>query len=109
MPVLRKTTWLVPVPKKAHPSSPFDYRKVALTLHCMKVLERLVHKILCPMVRPALDPLQFANQAKVGVDDAIIYLLHCVQPSRQAWRDSKDYVLKFLLSFQHRSANPTGE
>jgi len=44
----------------------------------MKVLERQVLGILRPLLRLALDPLQFACQAKVGVDDVIIYLLHRV-------------------------------
>ncbi|TWW55978.1 hypothetical protein D4764_09G0010280 [Takifugu flavidus] len=60
IPVLWKTSCLVPVPKKTHPVAPSDYRPIALTSHIMK--ERL-------------DPLQFAYQPKVGVDDAVIYLL----------------------------------
>ena len=39
-------------------------------------MEQLLLHILIPQVRHALDPLQFAYQAKVGVEDAIIYLLH---------------------------------
>ncbi|CAL8256187.1 unnamed protein product [Merluccius merluccius] len=35
----------------------------------MKTMER-------PLVKTSLDPLQFAYQADIGVDDAIIYLLH---------------------------------
>ena len=41
----------------------------------MKVLERLVLTQLRPQVRMFLDPLQFAYQPRVGVDDAVIYLL----------------------------------
>ncbi|KAM6983431.1 uncharacterized protein LKV04_011372 [Tautogolabrus adspersus] len=41
----------------------------------MKVLERLVLTHLRPQVKPSLDPLQFAYQPHLGVDDAIIYLL----------------------------------
>ena len=41
----------------------------------MKVLERLVLAHLRPQVRSFLDPLQFAYQPHLGVDDAIIYLL----------------------------------
>ncbi|KAI3360538.1 hypothetical protein L3Q82_002281 [Scortum barcoo] len=37
-----KTSCLVPVPKKNHPSTHSDYRPVALTSHVMKSLERLV-------------------------------------------------------------------
>ncbi|KAL0147202.1 hypothetical protein M9458_057492, partial [Cirrhinus mrigala] len=76
VPVLWKTSCLVPVPKKARPNAPSDYRPVALTSHSMKVFERLVLDTLHPLVRPAQDSLQFAYQAKIGVDDAIIYLLY---------------------------------
>ena len=57
------------------PSGLKDYRPVALTSHVMKVLERLVLAHLRPLVRSSLDPLQFAYQPHVGVDNALIYLL----------------------------------
>ena len=76
VPTLWKTSCLIPVPKKPHPRELNDFRPVALTSHLMKTLERLVLGILRPQVRHALDPLQFAYQEKVGVDDAISYLLH---------------------------------
>ena len=41
----------------------------------MKVLERLVLAQLRPQVRMFLDPLQFAYQPHLGIDDAVIYLL----------------------------------
>ena len=41
----------------------------------MKVLERLVLAHLRSQGRVLLDPLQFAYQPYVGVDDAVIYLL----------------------------------
>lgn len=44
----------------------------------MKTMERLLLRILRPQVSHSLDRLQFAYQEKVGVDDAIIYLLHRV-------------------------------
>ncbi|KAK0146518.1 Interleukin-8 [Merluccius polli] len=75
VPLLWKTSCLVPVPKKLRPSNPADYRPVALTLHVMKVLERLVLAQLRPQVRTFLDHLQFAYQPYFGVDDAVIYLL----------------------------------
>lgn len=75
-PTLWKTSCLVPVPKKPHPTELNDFRPVALTSHIMKTMERLLLHILRPQVRHALDPLQFAYQEKVGVDDAITYLLH---------------------------------
>ncbi|TWW61472.1 hypothetical protein D4764_04G0001190 [Takifugu flavidus] len=42
IPVLWKTSCLVPVPKKTHPVAPSDYRPIALTSPIMKVMERLV-------------------------------------------------------------------
>lgn len=42
----------------------------------MKSLERLILKHLRSVVKPSLDPLQFAYQPRVGVEDAIIFLLH---------------------------------
>jgi len=42
----------------------------------MKSLERLVLKHLCAAVEASLDPLQFAYQPHIGVEDAIIFLLH---------------------------------
>jgi len=76
--VLGKTSCLFPVQKKARSSFPSDYRLVVLTSHCMNALERLMPEILSPTVRPALNPLQFACQAGMDVDNAIIYLLHHV-------------------------------
>ncbi|XP_069011388.1 uncharacterized protein [Embiotoca jacksoni] len=45
----------------------------------MKVLERLVLAHLRPLVKSSLDPLQFEYWPRVGVDDAIIYLLQRAQ------------------------------
>ena len=60
VPLLWKTSCLVPVFKKSRPSDPADYTPVALTSHVMKVLERLVLAQLRPQVRTFLDPLQSA-------------------------------------------------
>ncbi|KAI3363490.1 hypothetical protein L3Q82_011581 [Scortum barcoo] len=66
----------VPVPKTPHPKELNSYRPVALTSHLMKTLERLVLAHLRPLVSSFMDPLQFAYQPDIGVDDAVIYLLH---------------------------------
>ncbi|KAI4880116.1 hypothetical protein NFI96_005091 [Prochilodus magdalenae] len=76
VPATWKTTCLIPVPKKAHPKELNDYRPVALTSHVMKTMERLLLNHLGPQVHHAEDPLQFAYREKVGVEDAILYLLH---------------------------------
>ena len=61
---------------KENPSELNDFRPVALTSHLMKTLERLLLRHLMPKVLHAQDPLQFAYQTGVGVEDAILYLLH---------------------------------
>ncbi|XP_073668918.1 uncharacterized protein [Paramisgurnus dabryanus] len=76
VPALWKTSCLIPVPKKPFPSELNDFRPVALTSHIMKTMERLLLHILQPQVSQSLDRLQFAYQEKIGVEDAIIYLLH---------------------------------
>ena len=53
-----------------------DYRPVVLISHIMKTFERLVLQHLRPQVCDSMDPLQFAYQAQLSVDDVIIYLLH---------------------------------
>ena len=76
VPRLWKSSCIVPVPKKSRPSVLNDYRPVALTSQVMKIFERLVLNQLKPSVSEHLDPLQFAYQADIGVDDAITYLLN---------------------------------
>ena len=49
---------------------------MVLTSHLMNTLERLVLVHLCLLVSLSTDPLQFAYQPGIGVDDAVIYLLH---------------------------------
>ncbi|KAI3353667.1 hypothetical protein L3Q82_004912 [Scortum barcoo] len=62
--------------QKNRPSELNDFRPVALTSHLMKTLERLFLSLLRPQVQHAQDRLQFAYQPGVGVEDAILYLLH---------------------------------
>ncbi|KAI4888593.1 hypothetical protein NFI96_032623 [Prochilodus magdalenae] len=63
-------------PQEGHPKELNEYRPVALTSHVMKTMERLLLNHLRPQVHHAEDPLQFAYREKVGVEDAILYLLH---------------------------------
>ena len=53
-----------------------DYRSVALTSHVMKTLERLLVRRMRLQVAEDLDPLQFAFQKPIGVEDVILYMLH---------------------------------
>ncbi|TWW59863.1 hypothetical protein D4764_06G0013930 [Takifugu flavidus] len=76
VPQLWKTSCIVPVPKTPHPKELNSYRPVALTSHLMKTLERLILAHLRPLLSSFMDPLQFAYQPSIGVDDAVIYLLH---------------------------------
>ncbi|TWW56114.1 hypothetical protein D4764_08G0001010 [Takifugu flavidus] len=78
VPTLWKTSCIIPVPKKNRPSELNDFRPVAVTSHLMKTLERLFLNLFRPQVQHAEDSLQFAYRDKVGVEDAIIYLLHRV-------------------------------
>ncbi|KAI4884426.1 hypothetical protein NFI96_009490 [Prochilodus magdalenae] len=62
--------------RKTHSRRKKMLRPVALTSHVMKTMERLLLNHLRPQVHHAEDPLQFAYREKVGVEDAILYLLH---------------------------------
>ncbi|XP_036073176.1 uncharacterized protein LOC118600210 [Oryzias melastigma] len=93
VPVLWKTACLVPVPKKTVPSGPNDYRPVAITSHAAKVLERILLAHLGPLVKPSLDPLQFAYQPRLGVDDAVIYLLQLTHSPGWWRRHCEDHIL----------------
>ncbi len=76
VPSLWKTSCIIPVPKKKHPSDPNDFCLIALTSHVMKSLERLALHLSRAQVNHAQDPLQFAYREKTGVEDAVLYLLH---------------------------------
>ncbi|XP_062844406.1 uncharacterized protein LOC134303073 [Trichomycterus rosablanca] len=93
IPTLWKTSCLVPVPKKRHPTNPNDYRPVALTSHVMKSLERLVLAHIRPRVKEHMDPLQFAYQQNIGVDDALIYTLQ----RAHAHLDSVDTTVRIMF------------
>ncbi len=51
---------------------------MALTSIAMKCLERIVRDIVVEQTKPFIDPQQFAYQAKRGVEDAVITMLHQV-------------------------------
>ena len=73
-----KKSCIIPVPKKVQINCLNDLRPVALTSHIMKVFERLFLRKFRPLVSDFQDPLQFAYRARVGVDDALLYMLHSV-------------------------------
>ena len=76
IPILWKSSTIVPVPKKPKVKELNNFRPVALTPLPMKCLEKIVLKNLLPFVEPHLDPLQFAYRTGRGVEDAIATLLH---------------------------------
>ena len=78
VPVIFKTSTIVPVPKKPKISSLNDFRPVALTPIAMKVLERFVLKYIKSVVEPLMDPHQFAYRANRSVEDAVALALHYV-------------------------------
>ena len=78
IPISWKTSCIIPVPKKVNISCLNDLRPVALTSHIMKVFERLFLNKLRPLVANCQDPLQFAYRARVGVDDALVYMMNSV-------------------------------
>ena len=96
IPTLWKTSCIIPVPKKVNISCLNDLRPVALTSHLMKVFERLFLKKIRPLVHDFQDPLQFAYRAKIGVDDALLYLTNSVYSHLE---NSSSYVRIMFFDF----------
>ena len=71
-----KTAKIVPVPKSSLPKSKHDLRPVALTSTIMKTFERIILSHLLPQVKPPMYNLPFAYSEGLGVDDAVLTLLH---------------------------------
>ena len=91
LPLIWRTSEIVPVPKKQKVTTLNDLRPVALTSVLVKCLEKLVLRILLPFIEPFQDPYQFAYKSKRSVDDAVsvfltifmhilIYLKHIAEP-----------------------------
>ena len=68
VPSLWKSSFIVPVPKKASPVVHNDYRPVALTPVIMKCMEKLVLKDLLGHIGSEMDPCQFAYMPNKGTD-----------------------------------------
>lgn len=66
------------MPKRGHTTELTDYRPVALTSQVTKILEWLILQLLTQEVQHTQDHLQFAYRKKVGVKDAVLFLLHRV-------------------------------
>ena len=76
LPAIWKISHITPVPKKPQPKVNNDYRPVALTSIVMKCFERIIVSHLLPLIKPILDPHQFAYRANRSVDDATLTLVH---------------------------------
>lgn len=62
VPVIWKTSTIVPVAKFSRPLILNDFRPIALTSLVMKSFERLVKKHIVSEIEHLIDPLQFAHQ-----------------------------------------------
>ena len=78
IPILWETSTIVPVPKKAHPVIPNDFRPIALTSQVMKSFEKIIKTMIMNRTVHLLDPLQFAYRPGRGVEDAVTTLLNLV-------------------------------
>ena len=96
VPVIWKTSSLVPVPKNRNPKEKNDYRPVALTSIAFKCLERIVLRQLLSESSPHHDPLQFAYSRNKGTEDAINTLLHYVYSHLET---PKSYARLLFLDF----------
>ena len=76
IPVIWKTSKVVPLPKKSNPTQPNDFRPVALTSLVMKTLEKIVKSLILSDTEKNLDPLQFAYRSRRGVEDAKLFILN---------------------------------
>ena len=77
LPLIWRTSEIVPVPKKNKVTTLNDLRPVALTSVLVKSIEKLILRFLLPAVAPFQDPYQFAYKQKRSVDDAVsIYINH---------------------------------
>lgn len=80
---------------------------VALMSHLMKTQERLV--LVHLWVSSFMDPLQFAYQPGIGVDDAIIYLLHSSNGQLEKPGSTVSiFLFLFLQCIQHHPAHDPG-
>lgn len=73
VPLLWRTSEIVPVPKTKVPVEKNDLRPVALTCIFMKCLESTVKKIVCSNVSGQCDQLQFAYREHRSVDEQALW------------------------------------
>ena len=78
VPILWKTSEVIPVPKIKIPLEKNDLRPIALTSVFMKCLEFIIKKLLLCQSGLSTDSLQFAYKQKRCVEDAICTLLDTI-------------------------------
>jgi len=78
VPILWRTSQIVPVPKTKVPVQKNDLRPVALTCIFMKCFESIILNLVCADVSGQRDRLQFAYTEGRSVEDAVTTLLHFV-------------------------------
>ena len=72
VPLIWKTSEIIPIPKQSKVKELNDLRPVALTSVAMKCLEKIILKYITACLSPAQDPMQFAYRPKRSVEDAIL-------------------------------------
>ena len=112
VPDLWKTSCLVPVPKKntlAHIGG-FDITCHEVTGEARQYLPGEARPEARSVIEPSLDPLQFAYQPHIGVEDAIIFLLHRAYTHlEEVGSTVRVMFFDFSSAFLHRLTCPAQE
>lgn len=100
IPTLWRTSIIIPAPKKPSPSQMNHYRPVALTSIIAKCLDKLILNTILSLVKPHVDPHQFAYKAKRGTENAVACLLHTLlQHLDHASHYARVSFIDFSLAF----------
>ena len=75
LPLIWKTSEIIPIPKKNKVTELNDLRPVALTPIVVKCLEKIIRKEIYKCVNLVQDDMQFAYREKRSVEDAILVFL----------------------------------
>ncbi len=78
IPLMWRTSHIIPVPKVKCPKQPSDYRPVTLTPVVMKALEKIVVQELSESMADKLDSQQFAYKHNRSTEDAVVTLMHLI-------------------------------
>ena len=76
IPLLWKTSCIIPVPNRPNVKVMNDYRPIALTPCIMKIFEKCFIVQFQALTSKYIDPLQFAYRKNRSVDDALLYVLN---------------------------------